>query len=267
MVPFLTHNRTFQVLKLNNNGLGPEGGRVLASALLESARLSKAEGKTSSLRTVVCGRNRLENSASAWGEAFAAHGTLQEVRMPQNGIKMGGITALAHGLERCPDLRHIDLQDNAFTQDGALSGVEAWAGALKSWPELTTLNLSDCYLACEGEVPIIVTALAEGSNPKLHTLRLENNNLETETFGVLADGVSKMSSLMLLEMEANDVEDDDSNLRQLALHLRRRGGKLVATDDDDEEEEEDQEEEEEAKPAAKDELDDLVDALGKVNIK
>ena len=26
IVPFLTHNRSFRIFKLNNNGLGPEGG-------------------------------------------------------------------------------------------------------------------------------------------------------------------------------------------------------------------------------------------------
>ncbi|KAJ7367211.1 hypothetical protein DFH08DRAFT_836847 [Mycena albidolilacea] len=269
MVPFLTHNRTFQVLKLNNNGLGPAGGVVLANALLESARLSKAEGKKSSLRTVICGRNRLEDgSASAWAEAFAAHGTLQEIRMPQNGIRMGGITSLAHGLSKCPDLRHIDLQDNTFTEEGAITGVEAWTQGLRSWPELTTLNLSDCVLSGDGEVPQIIRTLASGSNPKLHTLQLQNNNLETETFEVLAGGVSKLDSLMLLELQWNDAEEDDENLRTLALHLKRRGGKLLASDDDEEEEKEEEEkEEEESKPAVKDLLDDLADALGKVNIK
>ncbi|KAJ7689129.1 hypothetical protein B0H17DRAFT_1067071 [Mycena rosella] len=269
MVPFLTHNRTFQVLKLNNNGLGPAGGVVLATALLESAKLSKAEGKTSSLRTVICGRNRLEDgSASAWAEAFAAHGTLQEVRMPQNGIRMDGITALARGLAQCPALQHIDLQDNTFTADGEVSGVEAWTEALKAWPELTTLNLSDCVLSGDGEVPVIITALAAGSSPKLHTLQLQNNNLETESFLALASGVPKMTSLMLLEVQWNEVEEDDENLKTLALHLKRRGGKLLATDDDEEEDEE-EEKEEEAAPAAekpKDSLDDLVDQLSKVGI-
>ncbi|KAJ7486122.1 hypothetical protein B0H11DRAFT_2157302 [Mycena galericulata] len=273
MVPFLTHNRTFQVLKLNNNGLGPAGGVVLANALLESARLSKAEGKKSSLRTVICGRNRLEDgSAPAWAEAFAAHGTLEEVRMPQNGIRMDGITALAHGLSECPGLQHIDLQDNTFTADGEVSGVEAWTAALKSWPELTTLNLSDCVLSGDGEVPLIITALASGSNAKLHTLQLQNNNLETESFLALASGVPKMESLKLLELQWNDAEEDDENLKTLALHLKRRGGKLLATDDDEEEEEEEEPEEEEegiSGPAGeklKDSLDELADQLSKVGI-
>jgi Ran GTPase-activating protein 1 len=279
MVPFLTHNRSFQVLKLNNNGLGPAGGAILADALLESANLSKAEGKKSNLRTVICGRNRLEDgSARAWADAFAAHGTLVEIRMPQNGIRMDGITALAHGLAKCPSLQYIDLQDNAFMADGKLTGVEAWTEALRSWPELLTLNLSDCVLSDEGEVPLVVTALATGSNPKLHTLALQNNNLETQTFSLLAQGISTgLASLMLLELQWNDAEDDDENLETLALSLKQRGGKLFVSDDDEVEEEEEEEEDTnealEEKVRGKEPIiidnsaDALADLLSNVNIR
>jgi Ran GTPase-activating protein 1 len=82
-----------------------------------------------------------------------------------------------------------------------------------------------------------------------------------------------MTNLMLLELQWNDAEEDDENLRTLGLHLKRRGGKLLATDDEDDEDEEAEEEaaaEEGSKPSVekvKDVLDDLADALGKVNIK
>ena len=255
MVPFLTHNRSFQILRLNNNGLGPAGGQVIANALLASAKLSKAEGKKSNLKTVICGRNRLENgSASEWAEAFAEHGTLVEVRMVQNGIRMDGITSIAKGLAKCPDIEYIDLQDNTFTVDGELTGVEAWAEALASWPKLHTLNLSDCVLSAEGEVPEIINALSLGSNPNLHTLQLQNNNLETRTFAVLAGAVSEgLQNLKTLELQWNDVEEDDENLENIALSLKQRGGKLFASDEEEEEEEieeeEGKEEEEEGKEA------------------
>ena len=246
MVPFLTQNRSVQILRLNNNGLGPAGGQVIAKALLASAKLSKAEGKKSNLKTVICGRNRLENgSASEWAEAFAEHGTLVEVRMVQNGIRMDGITALARGLAKCPDIECIDLQDNTFTVDGELTGVEAWAEALASWPNLHTLNLSDCVLSAEGEVPEIINALSLGTNPKLHTLQLQNNNLETRTFAVLAGAVSKgIQNLKTLELQWNDVEEEDENLENISLSLKQRGGKLFISDEDEAEEEEEEEEEE-----------------------
>ncbi|KAG6916319.1 hypothetical protein DXG01_007369 [Tephrocybe rancida] len=283
IVPFLIENRNFQVLKLNNNGLGPAGGVVLANALLESAKRSKAEGKKSSLRTVICGRNRLEDgSAPAWADAFAAHGTLVEVRMPQNGIRMKGITALARGLAQCPNLGHVDLQDNTFTEDGAIDGLEAWTDAVRSWPELRALNLSDCFLSSDGEIPVLLSALALGTNPKLHTLQLQNNNLESQTFELFAENISKtLLSLMSLDLTDNDQEEDDEYLETIALSMKQRGGKLLAFEDDDEDEveEEDEEAVEKEAPVASKEpevkasaeadkaADDLADLLSKVEIK
>lgn len=268
IVPFLTQNRSFQILKLNNNGLGPAGGQVIANALLESAKLSKAEGKPSNLRTVICGRNRLEDgSALAWAEAFAAHGTLLEVRMPQNGIRMDGITALARGLVKCGNLQHIDLQDNTFTKEGELTGVEAWSNSLASWPDLHTLNLSDCVLSEEGEIPTLLTALAGGSNPKLHTLSLQNNNLETETFSLLASSISDgLKALKSLELQWNDIDEDDENLAKIGKSMKGRGGKLFVSDEDEEEEEE-EEKEEEKTPEHDSTADELADLLSKVEIK
>ena len=251
MVPFLTHNRSFQILRLNNNGLGPAGGTVIANALLESAKLSKAAGTPSNLRVVICGRNRLENgSAPSWAEAFAAHGTLEEVRMVQNGIRMEGITALAKGLAQNHGIQHIDLQDNTFAVDGELTGVEVWTEALASWPELHTLNLSDCVLSADGEVPTLIEALAGGSNTKLHTLQLQNNNLEAASFAVLAEAISKgLKSLMHLELQWNDVEEDDENLENISLSLKQRGGKLFASDEEEEESEAEEKAEEEEEKA------------------
>ncbi|KAF9046081.1 hypothetical protein BJ165DRAFT_1345554 [Panaeolus papilionaceus] len=284
MVPFLTHNRSFQILRLNNNGLGPAGGVVIANALLESAKLSQAEGKKSNLKTVICGRNRLENgSAPAWAEAFAAHGTLVEVRMVQNGIRMDGIAALARGLAQNRDIQHIDLQDNTFTVDGEKEGIEAWTQAVRSWPNLETLNLSDCVLSTEGEVPLLLETLATGSNPKLHTLQLQNNNLETESFALLSRAISHgLSSVRRLELQWNEIEEEDEHIAALAAALKARGGKLIASDEDEEEEEEAEEEEakeeekeeeevkaaEPEKPKPADTADDaLAELLSKITIK
>ena len=44
-----------QVLKLNNNGMGPVGGAEIAGALLANANKAKAEGRKASLRTLICG--------------------------------------------------------------------------------------------------------------------------------------------------------------------------------------------------------------------
>ena len=237
IVPFLTHNRSFRIFKLNNNGLGPEGGTVIANALAESARLSKAEGKASQLRTLICGRNRLQDGSSeAWAKAFAAHGSLVEVRMPQNGIRMDGIANLARGLAQCPHLEYLDLQDNTFGEIGSA----AMAEALSSWTKLTFLNFSDCVLSNEGEgVSAVVKIISDGSNPKLQTLQLQNNNMETESFALLAEGIPKLSNLKTLELQWNEVDDEeDENLETLVQSLKQRGGKVLLNDEEEEEVEE-----------------------------
>lgn len=165
--------------------------------------------------------------------------------MVQNGIRMEGITHLAKGLAQNPNIQHIDLQDNTFTVDGELTGVEAWTEALSSWPQLHTLNLSDCVLSSDGEVPALIEKLATGSNPKLHTLQIQNNNLDTASFAVLANAISQgLDSLMRLELQWNEVEEDDEHLENLSLGLKQRGGKLFASDEEEEEEEEEKKEEE-----------------------
>lgn len=278
MVPFLITNRSFQILRLNNNGLGPAGGAVIADALLQSALLSKKEDKPSNLRTVICGRNRLEDgSASAWAEAFKAHGGLTEIRMPQNGIRMEGISALVRGISACKDLQYLDLQDNTFSELGSKTMAEV----LVQWPSLHTLNLSDCHLASEGDVSPVVEVLSEGSNPMLETLQLQNNNFDTQSYALLSEGIhSALGSLKRLELQWNDIEEDDDAIAIIQRVLKGRGGKVVV-DDDDEDEEEDKEEEaedEENPAAAPAELvpaktltdqatDALADLLNKVSIK
>lgn len=51
-------------------------------------------------------------------------GTLEEVHMPQNGINHPGITALAQAFALNPLLRVINLNDNTFTEKGAVAMAE-----------------------------------------------------------------------------------------------------------------------------------------------
>ena len=258
-MPFLSSAWPLRVLKLNNNGLGPAGGAVIADALARladslpadpSAENPKTKVK-SNLRTIICGRNRLEDgSAEAWAAALKAHGTLEEVRMPQNGIRMAGIAALAGGLAANPNLRHLDLQDNTFAAEGG----KAFARELNkgAWPRLRVLNLSDCVIGEEGEVSPVVEALSKGLHKELEMLQLQNDNLEAAEFALLAGVVGKLPALKRVEAQWNEVEEDDESVAALLTALRKQGGKLIMNDEEEEEEEEkeeEKEEKEEEKPA------------------
>ena len=274
LVPFLSSARSLRILKLNNNGLGPAGGAVIANALATLAG-SLPTGTPSALRTIICGRNRLEDgSADAWAAALAAHGTLEEVRMPQNGIRMAGIAALVRGLAGNAALAHLDLQDNTFAGEGAAAmAAELEKGA---WPLLRILNLSDCVIGEEGEVSPVVEALAKGLQDKLEVLQLQNDNLESEAFSLLAGVVGKLPKLKRVEAQWNEVEEDDEAAMALLAALKKQGGKLIMNDDEEEEEEEKEEEDkEEAAPApaapeksaADKDADALADMLEKVAIR
>ena len=274
MVPFLTQNRSFQVLKLNNNGLGPSGGTIIAKALLESARLSKAEGKASNLRTVICGRNRLQDdSAPLFAEAFAAHGNLLDVRMPQNGIRMDGIAALAVGLSKNASLEYLDLQDNCAKG----SGTRALAKALPSWAGLRHLNLSECLLGGKAGVSLAL-ALSRGSNKKLEALKLQLGELDHRSLSILAKAIhDHMAELTTLEINANRADPEDQCILDIKAALAVHGhedalDELDEMEEYEEEGESDDEDEEEREglkePVKKEEAeaDELAAMLSKVSL-
>lgn len=60
-----------QELRLNNNGLGITGGKLLAKALMDCYNNSKSSGSPLALKVFIAGRNRLENDgATALAEVF-----------------------------------------------------------------------------------------------------------------------------------------------------------------------------------------------------
>lgn len=259
MVNFLANNHHFQVLKLNNNGLGIQGGTIVANALIDSAKKIKESGKTSNLRTVICGRNRLENgSAPVWAEAFKQHGGLTEVRMFQNGIRMEGIEAISGGLSHCKNLQVLDLQDNTAT----VKGSRAIAAALPSWPDLRTLNLSDMLLKPKGGI-LILTALGKGHNTQLETLQLQYDDIDRKGLALLGPAISRhLSNLIKLEINGNWADEDDDCINDIKKALEAHGHEDAldeldemdpegeesdAEDDDSDDGEEAEEKEEEAK--------------------
>ena len=271
----LLENNRFEILRLNNNGLGPEAGTMIANWLKKSAELSKERGLTSNLKTVICGRNRLENgSAPAWADAFAEHGTLVEVRLPQNAIWTDGIRALAEGLSKCSNLRYLDLQDNTFIKDSSKAAVNAWAHALPKLSALETLVLSDCVLSEEDvdEVPPPLQKLVEGSNKNLVALVLQNNNLNASTFKFFADSLASLPKLKKLELQWNDVDEDLEEIDTIREIIEQRGGKFLAEEEEEEEEEERGGERKEVKEGKEEERESegdvgaLADTMSKITI-
>lgn len=270
MVNLLTNNHHIRTLKLSNNGLGVTGGTIVADALYEAAQKLKNNGKESQLRSVICGRNRLENgSAPRWARAFAAHGGITEVRMYQNGIRMEGVKALCEGLAQCKNLEVLDLQDNTAT----FRGSHAVATALPNWPHLRVLNLSDCLLKSRGG-GLLFETLSLGHNKNLTSLHLQYCDLDRKALHKLGEAIElHLSSLSVLEINGNFADEDDASISKIVAALEKWGrtdalDELDEMDPDGEEDPEDEEEEEEEiyeqQPDA--DADDLADKLASARI-
>lgn len=305
LVRFLQAHTPLRHLILNNNGLGPEAGALIADAL---SRLATAQngGK---LETIVCGRNRLENgSMTAWSRAVAAHAaSLRDVRMIQNGIRQEGVAALLRdGLGRAARLRALDLQDNTFTA----SGGAALAAVVAGWPELEELGVGDCLLSTRGMVRL-GAALAAAKNSRLRTLRLQYNEIDARGVRAVVDAAraGALPALQRVELNGNKFAEEDPAVDALRELLSERaeehGGEdgeregawgldelsdleedSDAEDEDDDEEEEETDEadattaekadrelrradEAEAAPVAQDDdaaVDALADRLGRADI-
>ncbi|KAJ2802641.1 Ran GAP Rna1, partial [Coemansia helicoidea] len=213
MAAFLKSHTGLQVLKLNNNGLGIGGGKTIAGALLECRAACEEQGKQPALHTLVCGRNRLENgSAPEFAKAFAALGSLREVRMPQNGIRPEGIAELVAALATNASLATLDLQDNTFT----LAGSQALATALAKWESLETLNVGDCLLGPAGG-RLVVEALRDCAT--LKSVNLQYNEIEYDGALALAESVPALKLLESLELNGNrfDAESNAVELIKAAL--------------------------------------------------
>lgn len=102
--------------RLHNNGLGPEGAKKLATSLEKCYHNS---GGKFALRVFICGRNRLEyEGAKAVSNSLKLMGSLEEIQMPQNGIRPNGIEFIADACANNPNLRIVNFNDNTFRSSG-----------------------------------------------------------------------------------------------------------------------------------------------------
>ncbi|KAF7543152.1 hypothetical protein G7Z17_g10976 [Cylindrodendrum hubeiense] len=263
LVAFLASHVPLQHLYLNNNGLGPHAGILIADSLSELHAKKVAARKEGQdipdLETVICGRNRLENgSMTAWAKTYSLHNKIKEIRMVQNGIRPEGIShLLTEGLKNATELRILDLQDNTLT----LPGAKALAKVVAGWTLLQELGVGESLMSAKGAV-LVSKELSKGKNAKLETLRVQFNDINARGLKSLADAAKiGLPALKRIELNGNMFSEDDESLAALQELLEERkekfGGDSVVEDDwgvdslsdlesdDGEDDEEDEEEEDE----------------------
>lgn len=189
---------SLEILRLNNNGLGITGGKALAKALHACYENSDRDtGKPLALKVFIAGRNRLENEgAKALAGVFQTLGTLEEIAMPQNGIRHPGIGYLSEAFIQNPNLRVINLNDN-------LIGAKAAPGlakAMKSLKDLRSIDFGDCLLKTSGAVRL---ASGLSSCPKLEQVLLSHNSIRVEGATVIITALKNNTALKTLLLDGN----------------------------------------------------------------
>ncbi|CAF1156923.1 unnamed protein product [Adineta steineri] len=225
---------TLEELRLNNCGMGIGGGKLLAEALIAC---HKNSGGKFALKQFVAGRNRLENEgAQALAKAFELIGTLEVVRVPQNGIRPPGIEALASAFVQNQNLRIIDLNDNTITL-----ATPKLASSIEKLPKLEIINLESSLIRTPGTMAIARSIM---SHKNLQELYLGCNDMHTEGGMEIAHVVKNMSSLRILDLNGNCFGQDGIDEIRRTLENKSFANQMVFSDDEGSEDDEEEEGEE-----------------------
>lgn len=228
LVHFLSQHVALRHLILQNNGLGPNAGALIAdalTALAERKEEARRQGReVPDLETVICGRNRLESgSMAAWAKAYRAHKRVKTVKMVQNGIRQDGMAMLLReGLGGCEGLEVLDLQDNTFT----ITGARALSEVIGGWKRLRELGISDSLLGSRGARQV-VELLGEGRNKGLEVLRLQYNDIDARGVKALLEAARMgLPKLRRVELNGNKFSEDDGSVEGLRVLLDERKGEV-----------------------------------------
>ncbi|XP_011629760.1 ran GTPase-activating protein 1 [Pogonomyrmex barbatus] len=255
---------TLEQLRLNNNGLGISGGKMLAKALEKCHENSSKEGTPLALKVFIVGRNRLENEgAQALAAVFEKLKTLEEVVMQQNGIYHVGIAAIAQGLSANPNLRVLNLNDNTI----GLKGARALAKVLPIFRGLEDLNLGDCLLKTKGALALAEVLEIHGNHTSLISLDLSNNELRADAGCAIASATHDKTLLTNLQLDGNCFGTEGrENVREILTKLGRIDA-LTSLDEDytEDEEEEENDDNEDEQGTSEEESDDEDETSDKDN--
>lgn len=247
---------SLKTLKLNNCGLGIQGGKMLAQALLTCYEESKKNGTPLQLKVFEAGRNRLENAgATALAGIFETLKSLEVIAMPQNGIYHPGISAIAKALNVNTKMRILNLNDNTITSIGA----EALAPAIANLNNLQEINFGDCLLKTNGAISI-ASALAE-EHTTLEILNLEYNEISSRGGRVISASLENKPNLKEVHLNGNKFSKtfcEEISMDMAALDKAEALKSLDENDDVDEDEEgqsDDEDEDEEDYEEEEDEED------------
>lgn len=181
-----------KVLKINNCGISPLGGEMIAAALKANENLK--------LQHFEAGRDRLENDGiSALASFFKKAGSLEVIAVPQNGVKVEGMKALMEALVTNKDLRELRVNDNWLKGEA----VEAFLVAIPVLEKLEVLDISDCDIGLENVIRI-AEALKQAKSLKTFWCNY-NEADEAEGQYKILESLFRIESLKEVEFRGNMV--------------------------------------------------------------
>ncbi|KAK4877765.1 hypothetical protein RN001_010271 [Aquatica leii] len=223
-------------LRLNNNGLGITGGKLLAEALLDCHKNSTLQGKALSLKIFIAGRNRLENDgAKALAKVFKTLGTLEEIVMPQNGIYHEGIEALSQSFVDNKNLQVLNLNDNTIGREGAA----AIAKVLPHLQKLKSINFGDCLLKTNGSLALANSLKTD--HVELEELILCSNEISIKGGIAIITAMKNKDKLKNLSLDGNYFNGEDKLLIMEEMKKIGRYGALGSLEECESEDEEEEE--------------------------
>lgn len=203
-------------LKLNNNGLGIGGGKILSEAFIQCHENSSKEGTPFALKVFISGRNRLEDpGAKALSKAFKILGSLEEITMPQNGIRPDGVAELAAAFQENKNLKIVNINDNTCTE----SGAKAIAKCLPNLKNLRTLNVGDCLLKNSGALALAPALAVE--MPNLKEVIMSFNEIRIEGALAIAGSMKNKVNLETLNLDGNQLGEQTEDIEELMSSFGR----------------------------------------------
>ncbi|XP_050843656.1 ran GTPase-activating protein 1-like [Serinus canaria] len=154
-------------------------------------------------------------------------------------INNPGITALAQAFAINPLLKVINLNDNTFTEKGAV----AMADTLKALRQIEVINFGDCLVHSKGAAAI-ADAVKEGLH-KLKELNLSFCEIKRDAALTVAEAIEDKTELEKLDLNGNCLGEEVCEQLHEILEGFNMASVLGSLSDDEGEEDDEEEEEEE----------------------
>ncbi|XP_046907218.1 leucine-rich repeat-containing protein 74A [Hypomesus transpacificus] len=186
-VSYFIRNLGAPIMNINHHGLGPQGGRALAIALVTDMHINNLELEDNHL---------LAEGARYMVEMLKANFTIQHLNLSNNHLKTAGAECLSKMLLENISLKSIKLSGNEFIEDDA----KYFADALASNYRVKELDLSHNQFCGRGGEHL---GQMLANNEGLEVLNLSWNHLRMKGAVAFCAGLKVNVTLKYLDLSWN----------------------------------------------------------------